>query len=85
MIDTCNYLCRILTLLDMICKVDTLQVFIGLAMKLAIGFEMCFVATQTTRVVVVVDDSNEILLIAQPRTIFVDVIIQLLEVVGIVV
>lgn len=53
-------------LLDVICKVHSLQVLIGLAVQLTVRFEMGLVAAQTTRVVVVVNDNDELLREAQP-------------------
>lgn len=66
----------------MIRKVDALQMLIGFAVKLTICLKMSLVAAQSTCVVVVVDDDNKFLWKAQPRTVFVDVIIQFLEVIA---
>lgn len=75
----------ILTLFNVISKVDALQVLVSLAVELTVGFKVCFVAAQPTCVVVVVDDHDELLREAQPRAVLVDVIVELLEVVGVVV
>lgn len=65
----------------MISKVHPLQMLVSLAMKLTVSFEMRLIAAESTRVVVVASDDNEFLLKAQPRTVLVDVIVQLFQVI----
>lgn len=72
-----------LTLLNVIGEIDSLQVLISLAVELTVGLEVGLVAAQPTRVVVVVDDDDELLREAESRSVLVDVVVQLLEVVGV--
>lgn len=67
----------------MISKVHALQMFIGLAVQLTIRLQVSFIAAQSTSVVVVIYDDDELLREAEPRSILVDVIIQLFEVIGV--
>lgn len=72
-----------LTLLNVIGEIDSLQVLISLAVELTVSLEVGLVAAQPARVVVVVDDDDELLREAESRSVFVDVVVQLLEVVGV--
>lgn len=65
----------------MISKVDPLQMLIGFTMQLTVGLEVCLVAAESTRVVVVVHNNDELLREAKSRAILVDVRIQFVQIV----
>lgn len=70
-------------LFDVVGEVDALQMLVGLAVQLTVGFEVRFVAAQTARVVVVVHHDDEFLRETETRSVFIDVIVEFFKVVGV--
>lgn len=70
-------------LFDVVREVDSLQMLVGFAVQLTVGFEVRLVAAQATRVVVVVHHDDEFLRETETRSVFIDVIVEFLKVVGV--